>query len=73
MAMNKDALKTAIYGHLKTFWGTGEPAANPDGDDYWLKMLAQAIAYEVVDHIVANAKCSGNDSGGDTHGSVGIV
>lgn len=71
--MNKDGLKNAIYAHLKGFWGGGEPASNPDGDDYWLKMLAQAIAYEVIDHITANAKCNGLDSGGDTHANVGIV
>ena len=73
MAMDKVVLKTAIFNHLKTFWAEGEPAVNPDDDNYWLKQLSEAIAYEVVDHIVANAKCSGADSGADTHDAVGII
>ena len=35
--------------------------------------LATAIANEVINHITANAKCSGVDSRGDTHDAVGIV
>ena len=73
MAMNSTTLATAILNHIKTFWGHGEPGSNPDGGDYWMKQLATAIAVEVVNHITGNARCSGTDSGGNTHSNVAII
>lgn len=39
---------------------------------YWTKVCT-AISTSVVNHITTNARCSGVDSGGDSHNLVGIV
>lgn len=70
MAMNSAALTTALLNRFKVAWRT--PSGGAGNTDAFLTNLASAIAQEVVNHIVTNAQCTGVDSHGDTHDSVGV-
>jgi len=73
MAMNASTLSTALFNRLKGLWRGGSPANKVRDPDYFLKELCNAIAEEMVEHIQTNAKCSGLDSGSDSHDNVGIT
>ena len=73
MAMNSATLTAAIVARFKGLWRSEAPSGDEQNEDYFLTQLARIISEEVVDHITNNAKCSGNDSGGDSHANVGIV
>lgn len=71
MALSISRLAADLSAKFKTRWRT-DPGTAVDEDGY-LEGLALDIATAVIDEITGNAKCSGTDSNGDTHGNVGIV
>lgn len=79
MAMNagdlKDELKAAFIAQLKPIFENPDDREELAGytfEDIW-GVISNVIATKIVAHLVANAKCTGNDSGGDTHNNVGII
>ncbi|MHB9156272.1 MAG: hypothetical protein ACYC5N_11410 [Endomicrobiales bacterium] len=67
MALDKASLKTRIEAELAA------QGFVPNGTYAWAGKMATAIANAVVDEIQANARCSGIDSGADSHDAVQIV
>lgn len=73
MAMNPTTLAAAILVKLKALYRNEPPEEFANDDDYFLTQYVKVFADEIVQHIQANAKCSGTDSGGDSHANVEIV
>ena len=68
MALSKAGLKSRIETEL-----TAQSFVHGGVYSLWLQRFATALANAIVDEITANARCSGNDSNGDSHGNVQIV
>lgn len=73
MATSSARLKTAIASRLKGLYREEGPDDEAQNEDYFLDQMAGIIAEEVLAEITGHAKCSGEDSHGDTHGNVSIV
>lgn len=71
MAMDISRLAADLLTRFKARWRT-EPGSAADENSY-LAGLATDIATAVITEITGHAKCSGNDSNGDSHPNVGIV
>lgn len=65
--MTKASLKTRIQTEMTT---QGFDLTNAF---CWGNEFAEALANAIVDEIQINARCAGNDSGGDTHGNVQVT
>lgn len=73
MAMNKATLSASITSRLRSIYSIDIADIDLNNDNYFIEQLGKIIAEEVIDHIVANARCNGIDSDGDTHDGVGII
>ncbi len=74
MGMNKAALAAAMAVKMEAVYGVRAPAGQQGNRHWFIEQLAKAIADAVVEHIQANAKCSGTDvPNGDSHDNVGIT
>lgn len=68
MGMTKASLKTRIETELAA---QGFVLTGPHSG--WTSKYAQALANAIVDEIQINARCSGVDSGSDTHDNVQVT
>jgi len=73
MATSASRLENNLFTRLKAVYRTQPPANQELNEDYFLRQLAKAIAEEVLTEITTFARCSGQDSDGDTHDNVQIV
>lgn len=73
MSLSSSRLRDSIITHLDSKGiVVGGHEGCRDTTDYMLKW-AEAIAEAVVEEITTNARCSGNDSDGDSHDNVQII
>ena len=73
MALSIPRLAGTIFAAISALYSydfDDEQQADPN---YFLQEWSLRLATAIINEITGNAKCSGNDSHGDTHDDVGII
>lgn len=71
--MDASRLAAAITARRKALYRSEAPSNQAQNDDYFLDQESLIIAEEIINEITTYARCSGNDSHGDSHDNVQIV
>lgn len=72
MALSAARLATAIKTAFISIYNQ-EDDDHQDDPYYFFDSWANGLATAIINEITVNARCNGNDSGGDSHNNVGII
>jgi hypothetical protein len=71
MALNIARLALAIQTAMEVAYRV--PSGDANDENAFLAAQSLALATAIINEITGHAQCSGTDSGGDSHTSVGII